>query len=172
MLLKTYIQKLAGPHKFSTTQIEVGPWMRAKLKAYQKIIEVEDLTDEGLETTLHVTVKYGIHTENSAEIKGIIKDFGEIECTLGEVSAFVNDEHDVLKIDVESDDLHRLNKLVSTKTKCTDKYPEYIPHMTLAYLKPGRAEKYVGDKDFEGMKFSCDTVVFNNKAGDSTEIVL
>jgi hypothetical protein len=54
----------------------------------------------------------------------------------------------VLKLDVDCDVLHKVNKELS-KLPHTTEYPNYKPHVTIAYLKPGLGKKYlnIGLKD-------------------------
>ena len=47
-------------------------------------------------------------------------------------------------------DLVNLNYTVS-KLPNEDKYPIYIPHLTLAYLKPGTGKKYIGSRKIHEM---------------------
>lgn len=120
-----------------------------------------DLINDGREPDVHVTVKYGIHDHDPYEIRPVVAGFGPIELTLGEVSIFENGDQDVVKISVVSPDLVKLNKIISDKFEHTDTHPEYIPHCTLAYVKPGAGQKYVGRKDFMGTKIKVDEILFS-----------
>jgi len=92
----------------------------------------------------HVTVLYGLHPEvDESEIIQLLKMTKTPKCKLVGVSAFQNDEYDVLKWDVESPELHLLNKICTNLFPYTNKFPEYHPHATIAYLNPGTSSKYV-----------------------------
>lgn len=71
----------------------------------------------------------------------------------------------MLKVDVNSPDLHRLNKLVTSLSPTEDSHPVYTPHLTIAYLKPGRGKKYAGDAALNGTKLSFTGVLFSGKRG-------
>jgi len=89
-----------------------------------------------------------------------IAGHGRIEATLGKMSVFENDKYDVLKVDVTGESLHDLNgKLSELPNEQT--FPEYKPHLTIAYLKKGEGAKYAGDPRFEGQKLSFDTLTFS-----------
>lgn len=85
---------------------------------------------------------------------------------MGEVSSFNNPKFEVLKFDVESEDLHKLNKKF-TKFPFTSDYPEYHPHCTIAYVKKDKAKKYI-DKlnDFADIKFKSVKVVYSKANGE------
>jgi hypothetical protein len=78
-------------------------------------------------------------------------------------------ESDVLKIDVHSEDLHRLNTLLKS-LPYTDTHPTYQPHVTLAYVKPGRGKYYEGISTFVGREFTVDSLVFTDR--DEKEMVI
>ena len=49
-----------------------------------------------------------------------------------------------MKLDVSGERLHELNALVTQEFACKDSHPEYIPHITLAYLDPAASAMYDG----------------------------
>ena len=56
---------------------------------------------------------------------------------------FENEVFDVLKFDVDSEDLHEYNGHFA-KLPNSDSYPDYHPHCTIAYLNKGMAKNYHG----------------------------
>jgi hypothetical protein len=159
------------PRDYSSTQVQLPSHIAKKLLAYGASIPDADLAADGREDDPHVTVKYGLHTEDVDDVSSLIPDFGPVELTLGETAFFSNDEHDVLYVAVESPDLARLNKLVST-LETTDTHPTYVPHACVAYLKPGLGKKYAGDARFEGAKAEIGSVVFSDKTGEKEVVEL
>lgn len=118
--------------------------LKSELTAIQKEIDHEDLYDEegyGLEKEPHITVLYGIHEQDSKRVKDRL-GLNPIEYEITGLSLFKNDDYDVLKCSVKSDDLKKLNKHCCDKLDFTNDYPTYTPHMTVAYLKPGMGSKY------------------------------
>jgi len=97
----------------------------------------------GIETHPHVTILYGLHEEVHEDLVCRICQAvdGPIEIELKDLSVFENEDYDVLKFDVESDVLRNLNKAFQGLPHTTD-YPDYSPHLTVAYLKKGTADKY------------------------------
>lgn len=169
------------PRKFSSTQFDLarGGYSRSQGNPAHTILNMAaaipdaDLAADGRETRPHVTVKYGLHTNDADEVSRIVKDFGVVQINLGKTSIFPakdGGEYDVVKIDVESDQLQALNARISKETECTDTHPVYMPHVTIAYVKAGLGEKYVGSDLVEGQTLSLHRLVFSNK--DRVETVI
>jgi 2'-5' RNA ligase len=99
----------------------------------------------GLEEQPHVTVVYGIHEDEIDEetIANVIKEnMKPLTVTIDEVDIFEGDEYDVVKYNIPvTDQLMEYRKLF-LKFPNTQSYPDYHPHMTIAYVKPGTGKKY------------------------------
>lgn len=162
---------LEEKYSYSSTQFNIPQKEARLIKKLADDIDPADLAEDGLEDNYHVTVKYGIHTESASEIKKIVSGFGPVSLTIGKTSLFENDQ-DVLKFDVVSTDLRKLNAKITRSTKCTDTHSEYKPHITIAYLKSGRGKKYKNDDILSGVELTLDTMLFSSKSGKKTEIAL
>lgn len=119
------------------------------LEVIQEFIESDDVYTEegdstyGLETEPHITLLYGLHEEvNSEDIFETIKQFEFQPIKLTKVSSFGNEKYDVLKFTVDSNVLHNINGAL-TKFPHTTSFPDYNPHLTIGYLKPGMAKAYI-----------------------------
>lgn len=102
----------------------------------------------GLSTEPHITLLYGLHKEVTTEdVTSVLDEIKFGECEIYKPSLFENDLYDVLKFNVRysSDDsnkfLHKANKELK-EYPYTSSYPNYSPHMTIAYLKKGEGKKY------------------------------
>lgn len=112
-------------------------------------IDDDDLYDDGSgtflkETEPHVTVLYGFHDEvKSGDIRKLIDDLRHlpIKAKLTSITFFDCPDYDVVKFDVDCPELHILNAAVR-ELPHTNSYPDYHPHVTLAYVKKGAGEKY------------------------------
>lgn len=143
-------------------------------KSLPENILVKEEADGGRETEPHITVLYGLDTTNEAQVRGLVQEAKPIEVELGEVSQFdTNEKYDVLKVDVVSDQLSELNakldKVLATPGKTFD---EYQPHVTIAYVKKGSGQKYVGDTRFKGQKITLNNLTFSSKDGRRVNIPL
>lgn len=119
----------------------------------ENFINEEDIYDDekhdfGLEHDAHCTVMYGFNNYN-----GIIKDIKSYlpnklsgNIYVKDISIFPKDEHknyDVVKFDILSESLQKLNNIFKNNFKITSDYPDYHPHMTISYVKPGTGKKYI-----------------------------
>lgn len=106
----------------------------------------------GKEDEPHVTLLYGLHSNVTPQIIQQILDrikFGDI--TLTNPSLFQNSDYDVLKFDAAGIGLKEVNEVLM-KLPNSNEYPNYHPHMTVAYLNKGTAgNEYV--KKFMNVQF-------------------
>lgn len=134
-----------------------------KIPERELYVEVgENGHSHGIEKDSHITALYGIITKNVKDVESALKDHKGGKIKLGKIDVFENEKYDVLKINIISPSLHRIN---SSLTECLDnvnEFPSYKPHITIAYLKCGNGRKYVGDK-FRGLSFDFDEIVFEDK---------
>jgi 2'-5' RNA ligase len=85
------------------------------------------------------------------------------------MSLFENDEYDVLKFNVISNDLAKLNKLMKGNFEYTSNYPNYIPHLTIAYLKKGEGKKYI--KNMETLEIeNINNFIYSDKDYKETKL--
>lgn len=141
-------------------------------KELQDMISEDDLYTEeedssyGRENEPHVTILYGLHGDiEDKDLEVEIDKITEPHIEFKSISTFENDKFDVLKFDVKSPDLNKLNK-VFTKFPHTNKFPDYHPHATIAYLKKGTAEKYIKEaKDLVKMKMEPEKIVYSKVDG-------
>jgi 2'-5' RNA ligase len=134
-----------------------------------------DKDNKGKETYPHITVKYGIHSEDPEQAVKLLENEKPINFSLGQISLFdTNEDFDVVKIEVKSKDLENLNKKVSENIEVTDTHPGYIPHVTLAFVQKGFGDNFKGMKDFDGMSGTINKIIFSSskKEKGATDIPL
>lgn len=136
-------------------EIESGPYEYGCVMLYfdfdetqlTNTIDDNDIYDDGSgkygkETEPHVTLLYGLHSNVTPQIVQQILDnihFGDIQLT--NPSVFENGEYDVLKFDADGRGLREANSMLM-RLPNSNEYPDYKPHMTVAYLKRNRWEAY------------------------------
>ena len=104
----------------------------------------EDDDSYGLEKEPHVTLLYGLHSDeiNDEDVMKAVEKKDIEKLVLHNISSFSNEKYDVLKFDVKGEGLKEANKALK-KFPYTSDFPRYHPHSTIAYLKPGKAKKYI-----------------------------
>lgn len=168
-------------HSYSNTQIKASKDVaEAVIKFGLEIPEEEIYTDPedtqyGRELEPHITIKWGLTTNDPNEVENIMDgNVKPFQIVFGKMSIFSEDDqpYDVLKVDMDAgDNLNKLHKLFSELDN-EDSHPEYIPHMTVAYVKKGEGKKYVGNDDFVGLEMGVDCFEFRDQEGNSKQIVL
>ncbi len=164
-MTRFYAQKPV--HEFSNTMIPITGWHSAAMKRISRAIPDAHLASDGRENEHHVTVKYGlVHNTPPARLKKALENFGPVKARFGRTSLFKNDDAHVVKIDIHSPDLHRLNKLIERTVEAPgNTHPGYHPHATVAYVHPDHSAKYEDDGTLNGQEFSVDHVIFSGKDG-------
>lgn len=133
------------------------------------LINQEDVYNEpgfGIEDEPHVTALFGFH-DNEVELDDIKKLSKRIIVrplpvkVIG-ISVFSSDDkpYDVVKLDIESKELNKLNKRMQ-KFPNTSSFKDYHPHMTIAYVKKGLGPKYI--REFKNKFFvTGDKMVYSH----------
>ncbi len=169
-------EKEEPAHEFSSTQVNLPPDVAKLVKAASMKIADEDLAEDGRDEHPHITLAFGVNDDEPDNVEQVLEGEGPITAKIGKVSMFPASESgkaDVLKINVTSRTLHRLHKKIGKEVDVTDTHPTYKPHVTLAYVKPGRGAKYVGmETGLEGREVTFDEVAFSDKDREQTAIPL
>ena len=109
-------------------------------------ISTDPLISSGKTKKTHITAFYGLHDGiPDNKIISIIKNYRnkDLGIKIGEIGIFENKDFDVLKYSVSgNENLYKFNKELS-KLPSTKTFPDYKPHITIAYLKVGHAKKYL-----------------------------
>lgn len=174
-LIKEALKKRETVYEYGCVMVnlDVNPKEWDKL---QKMVDEEDIyfsdvdpTGFGRELDPHVTILFGIHEDvPDADVETLIDKINNPQIELQKISSFSNENKpfDVLKFDIESDDLNELNKLFKTLPHTSD-FPDYHPHATICYLKKGMAEKYVKKMaDIEAIEVSPSEVTYSKPNGE------
>lgn len=118
-------------------------------------------TEKGREDDIHVTVKYGIYGSNYELIYSYLKKVKPFYVSIKGISCFEKDDCDVLKLDVESNQLVNLHNLFKNNVPNKETYPIYHPHLTLAYIKKGYKDDLIRDTSREiGSSFLVNRFVY------------
>lgn len=143
---------------------EVGS-IREEIIRLQTRVAVDDLL--GFEDTPHVTVRYGVRGDAN-QVQSAVSEVGSVSFRLGRLDFFTNPEHDVLFVRVmdEQGELTGLRRKIEEGVECDpSSIPQYVPHVTIAYLKPGTAERYLNlPNNLFGVGVTCHEIRYATKS--------
>lgn len=118
----------------------------------KKLVNESDVNSEGYEKNPHITIMYGFETDKfNPELADDLNKLKDIcppidsfdDIYINEINTFENTPFgDVVKFNIQSEKLHELNKKINDNFSIVNDYPEYQPHMTIAYVKNGEGKKY------------------------------
>lgn len=110
----------------------------------EELYTEEDNDNFGIENETHVTLVPCLDKHLCCdELKQYLKPLSKYPIILANISKFENDKYDVLKCDVGSEPLMATNSEICSKFPTFSEFKDYHPHMTIAYLKKGMADKYL-----------------------------
>ena len=170
-----------GPHKLASTQINTPEPTKTRLLQLGGMIAEDDLAEKGREDEPHVTIRYGFTIDDPIDALVILQDFPPVKLTLGATNIFPAKEdesqrggaqYDVVYVEVDSPDLMKMNEALASLPHI-DTFPKYIPHICLAYVKPGLGGKYASNHDLQGLEVVVDEAIFSPaEGGRSTTMLL
>lgn len=148
--LRMLLEEEAVKHEYGCVMLSID----IPSKEWNSILDIIDKKDlyngedgneeskYGLEKEPHITLLYGIHSNVPDEdVEAITTKIVSPKLSIKTASKFDSPECDVLKFDISSSVLSDINKKLSELPN-TNEY-EYHPHMTIAYLTKGTADKYI-----------------------------
>jgi 2'-5' RNA ligase len=166
---------VAVEEKFGCLMAKCPAAFAAKVRKLAESIDAADLAEDGVEGDTHVTIRYGLREADGSAVFSALGDPEPCEVECGPLGCFRSPEHDVLYISCKGKPaLHKWNKVVdeSGLDMAEPTFAEYVPHVTVAYLKPGRAEEYLKGKGLTGVKWVADELEYHRPDGkvDRTEL--
>lgn len=161
-------------YDFSSTQIDLNKDMaQIFIDRGANIISKKDLSGDGFENNPHVTVLYGLHDlDPSPIIIDIIETYPKFSITLGKISLFKDEEYDVVKVETDCSDLFALNSAFMNNSYFTNTFPDYVPHFTIAYVKPDSCNHLIGNLAFSGLTIIAEHIMYRCKDGTIRKISL
>ena len=139
------------------------------LTEIHSMIDPKDIHENGVETEPHVTLLYGLHSDEIADNEVLEAcEMDSRPVRLYNPSLFENDEFDVLKFDAECPELQVANSRL-VKFPHTNKFPDYHPHATIAYLKPGTGKEYVKKLAGQTILAEGQKIVYSKPDGEKVE---
>ncbi|MFA5759283.1 MAG: 2'-5' RNA ligase family protein, partial [Clostridia bacterium] len=157
-------------YDYHSLQLLLTEDMSKKIVEFRETIDEEDFTEDEKFDDPHVTLKYGLEVGKEEEFKKFFKEQKPFKVKFKKTSLFEQDEQDVLIVEVESEELMKLNELIDSEFAHVDTFPEYKPHCTVAYLKKGKGKKYAGKDILKGLTTKFENVELSKKDGEKKDI--
>ena len=150
MIIKSYIQfiKESSSYEYGCVMVEVpvSNWDEITSSIDKEDIYTESGDDTyGIQKNPHLTLLYGLHDDVTEEqVKSIFEKFdGDINIEVNGIDIFENEKFDVVKFNVNPDGaLQELHDKLSQFPN-SNQFPDYKPHITIAYVNKGMGKKYI-----------------------------
>ena len=174
MRIKKYTQfiKESSEYKYGCVMIETpfSNWKEITDMISPEDIYTKDDDDTfGIQENPHLTIFYGLHSNVKTEVvEDIFREFkGDIKIEGNGISVFENELFDVVKFNINPQvSLQSLfNEFMKLPNSCN--YPNYEPHIKIAYVKKGCAQKYINDK-IQVKVYDFDRVCYSIPNGEKT----
>jgi hypothetical protein len=168
-------------YKYRSTQVNLPKESDAykALEATREQISDEDLAGDGKDIGgNHLTVRYGLKDGSDIEsVRRYLSSLEPFEAKLGKTSKFDPTEHSdgaaVVHAPVESARLHEINSELAKHGDFKESdFPDFKPHVTLAYVRPEAADKYVGMAGTHGKSFKVKSISITARNGGQEEVPL
>jgi hypothetical protein len=150
MKIKKYIQfvKESTSYDYGCVMVEVPV---SNWNEITSIINKDDLYEVegenyGIQDNPHLTLLYGLKPNITKEqVEQVLEksvDGEKIEIEIENIGLFENDNFDVVKFNIKKTE--QLQKLFNSLSELPNEntFPDYNPHMTIAYVKKGLGKKY------------------------------
>lgn len=166
--------------KYATVQVELPGVMAAAVltlgqRISDNVLSFDAEGSGGREERPHITVRYGIESDDPESVREAIESEAPISFSLGAVDVFPASEgapYDVVFVSCWGDGLTRLNSRISNATACLETTLPYRPHVTLAYVQPGKGWDFIGDNAVGGLCGQVGDVTFVGADGTEFRIPL
>lgn len=165
-------------HSYGTVQINIDPESMAGIliAEMREKISRAHLSAEGVETEPHITVCYGLdEADIPPALVRCLEQKTSFNVGFGPVESFPEKDGSApLYVSVYlSDELGELNREVrsSANFKKSD-HSRYIPHLTLAYVKPEFVDQYSGMADLVGEDYLVTDITVVSRNDERMEVPL
>ena len=173
-LRKRLLNEGSGGHDYGCVMLFL-PIEKKWWKSITDEIKEEDVykpegeRDYGIQPSdeTHVTILYGcLPSVTDENVEEVLSSEGKPKLKIGGLSLFENDDFDVVKFDVSSNILNKLNEKMK-EYPYTNTYDTYEPHITVAYVKKGCGKKAIEDiGDISDIDFKPSHYIYSKPNGD------
>ena len=167
-------------YNFSSVQVNLPHDLAQEIIRWGKehIPDNELYTDDkpghlGREDEIHLTVLYGLHADSPQQTKELVSKTKPFPVHLTKIGIFsTNPDFDVVKINIDGDELRDLNARLAKNCQHTNRHGSYQPHVTIAYVQKGDGWKHEGNSQFDGKSFMANELIFSSRSAGKSKIPL
>ena len=126
----------------------------------------------GIQDRPHLTLLYGTHKEvESKQVESLLKGTKPFSIDIDGVDIFENEDYDVVKFNIKKSDILQsmFDKLSSLPN--SNKFKDYKPHITIAYVKKGTGKKYI-KPDYKWKVDNIDEITYSMVDGNEYKFSL
>jgi hypothetical protein len=172
---KLFLEKDSKMYEYGCLMVylNIPNWSEFLSKIDPQDLYETDNDRYGLESEPHCTILYGLHdVVSDDEVMELFSSIrkSDFDLKVDGIDCFFNKDYDVLKLNIKSSRLNQLNEISKTLPH-TSQYPDYKPHVTLAYLKKGQGGKYIQPRANFEIK-TIDKIVYSKPNGEKIDIPL
>jgi 2'-5' RNA ligase len=129
-------------HKYGCVLLPLPDELAQMMIEDAGMIPDEAIAAGGREYEPHITALYGLVGCDVDDVVRIVSKMSSPLVKFGKVNAFpAGDDGAPLFVEIDSPDMHRINKTLRSSLPHVSKYPDYNPHATLAYVNDAESLK-------------------------------
>ena len=179
VLLSTLTAESNTAFTYGTIQAEIPASSppAVAISSVREEIADEDLAGLGLDVgPIHITLRYGIQGDDIAAIEALLRTQRPFAATLGATSSFPPSANNsgvaVIIATIECPELHALHQRLGEVVDFMEPTFAYEPHVTVAYVRPEVAGKYVDNQITAGHTFVITEVLIRTQSRDEMIVTL
>lgn len=173
-MIKKYLQfiKESKKNRLGCVMLEVPVNNWSEITSIIDKKDVYKKSGFGIEDNPHLTLFYGLHKEVSDEkVKKVLDNKKDFNIEIQGIDIFENDEFDVVKFNVKkTKELQNIFNEFSNLPN-SNEYPDYQPHITIAYVKKGKGKKYT-NKNYKHKVKNASNIIYSKPNGSKLKFKL
>lgn len=125
--------------------------------------------ENGIQKLFHITVLFGVNNDVKDEVKKVFDKYRPVHIETTEIKYFSSDpNYDVAIVRCKSEELTKIHNELKDTLENEETYPNYKPHITIAYLKKG--ERLDDSEQITNISWEVDSLDLSTSDGKLEKI--